>query len=78
MDTKTEYMDKTKESMQERVRHILLEIQLLKLDIDLYIKLGRDETVSYQSYFDKRFPAFKEMGEGINKGIKQLIEMEGK
>lgn len=65
-------------ALKEQSENILSEIELLELAIQHYIQIRGDEALSYASYFNKRFPLLKEMVKGINAGINQVTETEGK
>ena len=50
------------------------DIRFLEQDIKFYIKDRNDESLSYLSYFDKRFPILINNVVGIYKGVDALIE----
>jgi hypothetical protein len=60
----------------DQSQKLLYEIGILDSMVSRYIGTRNDEAISYQSYFDKRFPQIQEMLKGINAGIVQVISTE--
>lgn len=63
-----------KNDFLNRIVRLQDDIRLLEEDIKIYINNKNDESLSYLSYFDKRFPILMNNVVGIYKGVDALIE----
>jgi hypothetical protein len=64
------------QDLQQMTHTIDAMINSLQDRIQQYITEQQNEAISYQSYFTKRFPLFRQMNKGIADGIKQLAKLE--
>lgn len=62
--------------INQQIGHIWQQVKIADEQIQHYIQHQGGEAISYEAYFDKRFPILFEMIKGIEKGVKQLTEIE--
>ena len=61
-------------SLQEYVGELLDGVALLEEAIKSYIDAKNDESISFQPYFDKRFPMLKSNLQGIQQGVELMVK----